>query len=291
MRLVLSVMAALCINGLANAQGVEGVTLGQSRADLEHALADQCTEREDRAVDLTNFPFSMVSEHHIRCQHHDRQIIYTLADDVVIQVEVRGAYQDLLPAADPDYTLDHLQIYFDPVLIHDTQASRLLYLKDLELATSLPFWNNPAWQDAPVDQSPNWQLPEGFVWGASIAEIKANFADLCALIEVQAIDEVWLMTQPSRQDQMNCYGFDLAGYPRKIEFVFGDGALEQIWLLLGPGDVARARAAYTQIYGAPIFENAQYIGFDNLDVIIRKDKSELLLGSPRLRAIWREEYL
>ncbi|WP_019960787.1 hypothetical protein [Woodsholea maritima] len=291
MRLIFTGMAALCINGLASAQGVEGVVLGQSRADLERALTGQCAEREDIAIDPTNFPFARMSEHHIRCQAQDREIMYTLCDDALVQVEVRGIIQDILPANNPDYVLDHLQIYFDPVLIHDTQTSRLLYLKELELATSLPFWSNPAWQGEPTHQSADWHLPDGLVWGASIAEIEASFADRCAVIDVQAIDEVWLMTQPSRQDQMNCYGFDLANYPRKIEFVFGDGALEQIWLLLGPGDVERARAAYTEIYGAPVFENEQYIGFDNLDVIIRKDKSELLLGSPRLRAIWREEFL
>lgn len=52
-----------------------------------------------------------------------------------------------------------------------------------------------------------------------------------ATLEVLRDERVWLPHAPTTQDQVNCFGYYYAGFPRTIEAVFGDGTLELAWIL------------------------------------------------------------
>ena len=93
------------------------------------------------------------------------------------------------------------------------------------------------------------------------------------------------------QQQLDCFGFEYAGFPRKIEAVFGDGILEQVWILTGKPEEDRIRQALTEAYGAPSFVDENWEVFDDGRVMLRKDKPEVLMVSDRLAPLYRAEYI
>ena len=79
--------------------------------------------------------------------------------------------------------------------------------------------------------------------------------------------------------QVNCFGIEYAGFPRKIEARFGDNGLELLWILTAKGEEARVAAALQAAYGEPIFESDEWSVFRNWEVSLRKDKPEVLVLS------------
>lgn len=45
------------------------------------------------------------------------------------------------------------------------------------------------------------------------------------------------------------YGYDYAGFLRKIEAVFGDGILQVVWILTGKGEEDRLRQSLVKEFG------------------------------------------
>ena len=94
--------------------------------------------------------------------------------------------------------------------------------------------------------------------------------------------DVWLLSQPELQQQLDCFGLEFAGFPRKVEAVFGDGILEQAWILTGKGEENRVRKALVAEYGNPIFVNDKWEVLHENQVMLRKDKPEVLMLSTKL---------
>lgn len=118
-------------------------------------------------------------------------------------------------------------------------------------------------------------------------QFSAAFKEL--LVVDRASDQVWLLNQPEVQQQVDCFGFEFAGFPRKIEAVFGDGILEQAWILTGQGEEGRVRDALIAEYGEPTFVNEQWEVFHNKRVMLRKDKPEVLMLSEKLADLFYDE--
>jgi hypothetical protein len=153
-------------------------------------------------------------------------------------------------------------------------------------------WAVPGWTEVPRAAA-DWafEIPAEIVFGAALDDVEASLQDRCTLHSVEDIDEAWLETAPAVQRQINCYGYEIAGYPRKLEFVFGDDRLEQMWLLFGPADIDRLRRELTARFGAAIHVDDTYEVFDDWRIALRKDKSEILMGSDALAAIWGRDGL
>ncbi len=88
-----------------------------------------------------------------------------------------------------------------------------------------------------------------------------------------------MATAPAAQFQIDCYGYEIAGYPRKLEFVFGDDILQQMWLMLDVGDIPRLRKFLAANYGNPVSVDEQYEIFDEGRVALRKDIPEIRMVS------------
>jgi hypothetical protein len=98
-------------------------------------------------------------------------------------------------------------------------------------------------------------------------------------------EEVWLATAPAAQFQIDCYGYEIAGYPRKIEFVFGDETLQQIWVMFDSGDIPRLREFLIANYGDAISVDDQYEIFDEGRLALRKDIPEIRMVSDEIAKI------
>lgn len=259
---------------------------GLSEAETRAWFDARCPDAQSFSPDVTHFPFSVHAETHLLCRLEGYQVMASLADGQLLQVEIRGDLSAHRPAGDPAMEFGHLHIWPEEALIHDTRLDRILSFTELNHATILALWDNPAWSGGAAPTGP-WFIPDEIRFGATIAETEAALEGQCGLMATRPIDEVWLLTAPQAQHQTDCFGYDIAGYPRKLELVYGDGVLEQVWLMVGPADIARLRAHFTAIHGAPTAETDRYIVFADWTVAVRKDVPEILLGSDRLQAIWR----
>ena len=68
--------------------------------------------------------------------------------------------------------------------------------------------------------------------------------------------------------------------------MFGDGILEQAWILTGKGEEDRVRKALVAEYGPPTFVNDTWEVFHDKRVMLRKDKPEVLMLSVKLAPLF-----
>jgi len=52
-------------------------------------------------------------------------------------------------------------------------------------------------------------------------------------------------SDPNAQFQIDCFGVEYAGFPRKIEARFGDDRLNTVWILTGSGEEDRLRKKFS----------------------------------------------
>lgn len=254
-------------------------------------LAEHCPDRTDIRQSPTDFPMAETTLHNVHCSYETHATMLSFADDRLIHIETRGEIGPMVPQGDPAMQMRHFDVYPETTTVHDRALNRLIRLNALHDANMLLFWDNPAWSGhAPAaNGSQDWILLDHINFGSSIAEAETALEGRCSMMRTRPIEEVWLLTEPTEQVQIDCLGYDIAGYPRAAELIFGDGHLEQMWILIGPADIARARAHFAAIHGEPTLETERYIVFDDWALAIRKDVPEFLVGSEALQAIWRIE--
>jgi hypothetical protein len=154
-------------------------------------------------------------------------------------------------------------------------------------------WRNPllsANASAARVFDPSARIPSVLIFGESIETLAFLFEERCGMTTQDEIEQIWLPTNPARQTQINCYGYDYAGFTRKIEAVFGDGILQLAWILAGSGEEDRLRQALIAAYGPAISDNGTYEVFADGRVALRKDKPEILILSEELVPLYLEEF-
>ena len=289
-------MLAMVGNAAAQEIPVDGVTVGQSEGDAKEAISAACRDVTRIEVDDTRFPEATRSEVHLRCNglsladgRPGGDAIFTFADDKLVLFEARGASANLRPPGDPAANVAGFEVFLPQQLVIDAPRDRAIVFGSFPLAPIALHWNNPAWlSDQVAAPTGEFFLPPEATFGASL-EAMTNILDKrCAIARGKPIEEVWLATKPAKQFQIDCYGYEVAGYPRKFEFVFGDGVLQQAWLLFDDADIPRLRAFLTAKFGPPLMTDENYEVFDDWRVSLRKDVPEIRMASDAIARIWSE---
>ncbi|PIB29287.1 hypothetical protein BFP75_03860 [Maribacter sp. 4G9] len=155
--------------------------------------------------------------------------------------------------------------------------------------TNLFAWNNPyidlSYKDETEPNSSN-QIPAFLKMGATIDELKPILEASSDFTNTEKLDG----SDPNAQIQINCFGVDYLGFPRKIEARFGDNKLNVVWILTGKGEEDRIRRALIIQYGNPIFINDDWEIFNNWQVGLRKDKPEVLLMEKTIGLEYKTSY-
>jgi hypothetical protein len=271
-----------------------GVAVGQSEQASSKAISAACGQITRIEVVNTRFPAASRSEVHLRCKalaladgRPGGDAMFTFADDKLVLFEARGASANLRPEGDPAAKVAGFEVFLPQQLVIDEPKDRAVVFGAFALAPLALHWNNPAWSsDHVAAPTGDFFLPHEVVFGATRETMTTVLDRSCAVVRGKAIDEVWLATKPSSQFQIDCYGYEMAGYPRKFEFVFGDGVLQQMWLLFDEGDIPRLRAFLTGKFGPSIQVDENYEIFDNWRVALRKDVPELRIASDTIARIW-----
>lgn len=131
--------------------------------------------------------------------------------------------------------------------------------------------------------------PESIRWGASLAELKVSLARECASLRVRPIDPPFLPGVRA-QMQIDCTGLAFWGGRRRAEFVIGDDRLEMVWIMIEPGELARARAEMSAAYGPPTAAREDMVGFPDRRTGLRAQPPEILFYAPSQAAEWRTWY-
>ena len=260
-----------------------------NRETVEKALKPICSSVRKIDVVQPNFPLAKSSEVHLICNTLSLpngtvdQAAFTLSDDKLTYVEVHGGVVKAIvgTSTEKPRTYLGLKVYRKTQLFIDEQKDTAWLLSKEALHPNLFTWRNPYLAHSNgYEQSA--KAPPFLAFDKKYENLEAMFRLACPVMNVEQQEKPWLPSKPLRQFQVNCFGFEFAGFPRKIEAVFGDGKLALAWILTGKGEEARVRNALTNSYGQPIIKTEAWDVFPGKQVALRKDKPEVLMISKQL---------
>jgi len=262
---------------------------GDDHQQVLVALEKLCNEIRVVEVKSPTFPLARKKEQHLVCyglalpRGHIDGAAFVIADDKLSLIEARGGAVAAIAesrADKPSHYLDR-KVFDGGELIVD-EGNDTIWLSSKEaLPLNLFTWSNPY-----LATTPSYNLsaatPDFLVFGEKFEKLKPLFVQACPMVNVETIEKPWLPNTPATQLQLNCVGYEYAGFPRRIEAVFGDGILEVVWILTGKNEEDRVRTALVEAFGAAKVIAADWEVFEGQRVALRKDKPEVLMISEKM---------
>ncbi len=276
-----------------------GLAVGDSEAAAREKFGDQCDAAERRVITPPSHPSAESSEVHLVCSDVNvngmpvETLVLTFGDDSLAMAYAEGGAAEAFASlfSEPLQTYIQFSGSFEDMLLIEEAEDRAWILSPGTAHANLFMWANPYVESS---EAPDYQSsalrPDVLAFGEHLDSLQARFEAECDFTRLNEYN-VWLLTEPDVQQQMDCFGFEYAGFPRKFEAVFGDGILEQVWILTGKPEEDRVRQALIEAYGEPSYVDESWEIFDSGRVMLRKDKPEVLMLSDRLAPLYRAEYI
>lgn len=274
-----------------------GVLLEESVELVTEKLAKISGSSNLISIDLPSFPMSETTEQHLVCSTVKTEngtidsLVFTFADRKLVYIEARGnAYKTFVSKRN-----DTARTYMD----YEVYAKDKLFLKKVEdvawimteeaTHTNLFTWENPYFDinyKISTSSKSSDEIPSFIKMGHPIDELRPVFEAKSNFTNTEELDG----SDPNAQVQINCFGVNYLGFPRKVEARFGDNMLNIVWILTAKGEEGRIRKALTRQYGNPIFVNDNWEIFNDWQVGLRKDKPEVLLMKKELGLEYKTSY-
>ena len=247
-------------------------------------------------VDEPTFPLAKTKEAHLvglqveTEQGTIQRIVFTFADNKLSYIQAKG---NVIKTLTSNLT-DTARTYLD----YDVYSAQKLFIKKNEdmawilteeaLHPNLFAWNNPYLDKAYTDtiSETTRVIPTFIKMGATYEELKPLLETNSKFTNRFELDG----SDPNAQFQVDCFGVDYMGFPRKIEARFGDNVLNVVWILTGKGEEDRIRTALIKEFGSPIFVTDEWEIFNNWQVGLRKDKPEVLLMEKEVGLAYKTSY-
>jgi hypothetical protein len=131
--------------------------------------------------------------------------------------------------------------------------------------------------------SPQYSIskPEEFAFGESVDSIKESISTKCMDMVLKDIIPITAPLAKESQTQIDCFGFDYAGKPRKVELVFQDDQLDIVWVLFPVKEREKIITSLSAIYGEPSMTIDFGTIFLQANTAVRNNPSEVLFASDR----------
>ncbi len=274
-----------------------GLSSSDSPEAARAKLEARCEGLRSVVVEPPFFPLAAEMEEHLVCRNFSvgnktvESLALTYADGELSMIYAEGNAAEVISgfAREPLQQYLDFSVSFKELLVMDPAADRAWVLSPAAAHPNLFQWPNPYLaRSGPADYDSSVKIPGVLGFGKTLEELKPAFDADCAFSHLGTY-KVWLLNQPDVQQQIDCFGFEFGGFPRKIEAVFGDGILEQAWILTGKGEEERIREALIAEYGDPVFVNDTWEVFPGKRVMLRKDKPEVLMLSATLAELYFDE--
>ena len=249
------------------------------------------------SVDKPSFPLANSKEEHLVCSQVKtdngiiNRVVFTFADDELKYIEARGNVANVLTSqlTDTARTYHSYDVYVTEKLFLKRKDDAAWILTQEAMHTNLFAWKNPYLNPDyknEIESKFSSKIPSYIKMGASYDELIPLLEANSNFTSTEKLDG----TDPNAQFQINCFGVDYLGFPRKIETRFGNNILNVVWILTGKGEEDRIRKALTNQYGKPIFVNEEWEVFNNWQVGLRKDKPEILLIEKKIGLEYKTSY-
>mgnify|MGYP001828517878 CR=1 FL=1 len=268
-------------------------SLSSTRAKIEAHAEDVTIYSPNK----TSFPLAKKKEQHLVCLNYKsergiiQELVFTFADDKLVYIEAYGNAVKALTGHRKDTAQTYMDYsgYWKDLTIAKIGEDKVWLLTPEAAHPNLFTWNNPYLpvnknNNKPID--PSVQIPEYLKMGASLEELKPALEAASVFTYEQQLDG----SDPNAQLQIDCFGVPYAGFPRKFEARFGDGKLNMVWILTGKGEEERLRQSLEQIYGAALYQDEAWEAYNNWQLMLRKDKPEILVLTPELAEFYRKDY-
>ena len=267
---------------------------------LENVLQKVNEVSEDSrliSVEEPSFPLAINKEEHLVCTNIKTnhgiigKAVFTFADDQLKYIISKGNVYSVFAEKRRDTSMVYMQyeVYPSDKLFLDKKKDLAWILTDESLHPNLFAWINPYLDpdyNPQVKSSGSNDIPSFLKMGASMDDLKPILEENSDFIATQELDG----SDPNASMQINCFGVDYLGFPRKIEARFGDNKLNVVWILTGKGEEDRIREALIDQFGQPVFVNEDWEIFNNWQVGLRKDKPEVLLMEKKIGLEYKTSY-
>ncbi len=272
-----------------------GISLGNNTEEVKAKLEAISNKVKLVSVKDLRFPMATNTEAHLICSNIKTEsgtidkAIFTFADDKLSYIEAKGNAVEVFESTRKDTARTYLDYsaYIKDKLFLNKKKETAWILNQEGMHLNLFTWENPLLQKG---YKPNTELsgkiPEFIKMGANIDDLRADLEAYSVFTNTEKLDG----SDPNAQVQINCFGVDYFGFPRKIEARFGDDQLNVVWILTAKGEEDRIRQELIKHYGKPIFTTDEWEIFDNWKIGLRKDKPEVLVLTQELGLFYKKEY-
>lgn len=274
-----------------------GVKFDESLLDVHKKLS--VISNNIRLVKIASpiFPLSKNKEEHLIASMVElenviiNKVVFTFSDDKLCYIQAKGNVIKGLTSNIKSEVNSYLdfQVYKSDLLFINTKKDLAWLLTPESVHPNLFTWNNPylnSNKSNEIKYNPSVKIPNFIKMGEKIDYLMPLLKSNSTLIEVQKLKE----TDSVTKTQINCFGIEYAGFPRKFEARFENSKLNKVWILTGKGEENRIRKKLTEEYGKAIFINENWEVFNNWTVFLRKDKPEVLLLTKELGLMYKKQY-
>ena len=124
--------------------------------------------------------------------------------------------------------------------------------------------------------------PGGVSIGQSLEDARPLIVDACNATSVQEYRGADAAPAKDVQTQITCHGLKIYQRENTVEYMFNDGVLAFVWLILEPDVLTLMEPQLLAQYGAIAYQNDAYRVFENGAVALRNDPPEILIASKEM---------
>jgi len=272
-----------------------GVTLENTSKEVIQKMSSISATVNIVTPRVVRFPLAKNTESHLICTNISTEngsiekAIFTFADDKLSHIEARGNAVKVFESNQKDTARTYLdyKVYIKNKLFLNEKKDVAWILNEEGMHLNLFTWENPYFKSSyKLSLDISGKIPDFITMGENINTLKPILEVNSAFTNTEKLDG----TDPNAQVQINCFGVNYFGFPRKIEARFGDNQLNTVWILTAKGEEDRIRQELIKHYGKPIFVNDSWEIFDNWKIGLRKDKPEILLLNQELGLFYKKEF-
>ena len=220
-----------------------GIQLNESLETATEKLNEIAKSVRIISVEKPKFPLAKTKEEHLICTQLKTEngiigrAVFTFADAKLSYIEARGNVQQVFASKRTDTASVYLSyhIYDADRLFLDKKKDVAWILTEEATHPNLFTWENPYLNaNYKTETNPEYsnEIPSFLTMGADLDEIKPLIEANSEFTNTEKLDG----NDPNAQIQINGFGVNYLGFPRKIEARFGDNKLNVVWILTGKGE-------------------------------------------------------
>jgi hypothetical protein len=271
------------------------IEFGDSFIEVQKKVREISKSVKTIKIDNPYFPLSKNKEQHLVASMVKlkngtvKKIVFTFSDDKLSFIQAKGNVNKSIVTAvkGKSQTILNFQVYPSELLYINLKSDIASFLTPKSLHLNLFTWNSPYLNsNTEVKYNPSVKIPAFLKMGESLERLLPILKEKSKLVHIESLG----IKNSIVKTQANCYGIEYAGFPRKFEIRFENNKMSKVWILTGKEEENRIRKKLTTEFGKPLFENDNWIVFNDWTVLLRKDKPEVLLITKELGLKYKKQY-